>query len=236
MRKSVEKALVLLGLALPLLAGTSAAAGFPVCGGSLKVQSSQACNANLLRYQCGIEGQNGHVAILIDLVPLAAISGDYSLAESAPYRRLAVYQFAGRTDYRQRGALVFEVGNEGDFYFSVLVSEDHLGVISHRVLLRHVGLESAALAYVFLPCHDLLGRSGVEVLGWLPLFVDAIDREHTAIRIDGNQHSEIAGLPVPIEAGFHKGAHGIQHTATAHFGAQRGPTGERRFSQKKAAL
>jgi hypothetical protein len=120
-----------LRLALPLLAGASAAAGGTLWGGSLKVggfgnevQASQAVQPDLLRYQFWTEGQHRPVSAFADLESHAFQFQD-ALLKSAPNRRLSADGFRGRADDGQYRALVFKVGDEGNVNFSVLVSQGH---------------------------------------------------------------------------------------------------------------
>ena len=79
------------------------------------------------------------------------------------------------------------------------------GVVSHRVLLGHVGLQFPAFGYELHPGHSFL-REGFKVSGWRPFVVDVVDREQPAKGVDGNGHSHI-GSTDAVEAGFNKSVH-----------------------------
>ncbi len=131
---SVKKTLSCwLVLSALLWIGASAAAGDTLWGGSLKVgglrgdlQASESVQPDLMGYQVGGEGQHGLVAVLSKLEPMAA-QLEKAFLQARPNYLGVSDLFRGRANYRQRGALVFEVLNERDFYLSVLVSQGHQG-------------------------------------------------------------------------------------------------------------
>ncbi len=192
-----------LRLAPLILAGSSAVASGLGLGGSLKVGgfrygvASAAVQPDLLRYQIGSERQHGPVAILSDL---EALAGQFQepLDESRPDYRMAADRFGAWTDHAQRSALVYEVLAEGDFYFAVLVSQDHVRSLTSGLYSNSVNCNWPSL--IVIP-----GAGGVQVSGC------RASAENLRTVVPSSRLIDNSRISI-----------GIQHTATAQLNAQPG--------------
>ncbi len=82
----------------------------------------------------------------------------------------------------------------------------HGRVIAHRVFLRHVALQLPRTVNEVLPTHRLRWNE-LEVFAWLPLIVDSVEPEQSAISIDRNQHAQVGNRSILIEARLDKSVH-----------------------------
>ncbi len=205
-----------------------------------ELQASQAAEADLLRHKIRREGQHGPVAAFADLES-DAFQFQHAFLQPAPDRGLASDGFRGGTDHRQRRALVLEVGNEGDFYFSVLVSQGHwLLNVEYDELGRIVGIGQINRQGVFVSGQCDLGdaievqeRPGVTIhRHGLIMIGDNQARQFVQV---GNRFWNLDRSKFLAASAKPSCFHEIQHTATAHFGVRIAPTGQRRFSPKAAA-